>query len=1535
MKKLISKLLCASLLTAALPVVSVPAAENVITIERVNVDMQSKTVNIDGEVTEGLGIRTVTLRIAEKNTDFNAQPGNEIQNIAEVQTDLLGNFKYSFELNTVRISADNELFNVYATNVNTGDTCVSEFSVINGYDSVMRESVILNLNNKNAIVFGERQILKKAPYATGGKVYADAGLLNSAFSTELTGDTDLSTLEGLNVYTDNNIVLISEKEIKANIGLFAADFGIYVSQDGSDLNDGRFGNPVKTLAKALELTEGSRGFDGCRIYIKGGDYNFSESVLINEKRNVIIDAYANERVSVNAGIRLSPNDFHSVEDEQILSRVGSAARENLMYLDLSDYMSEVKDAKTLGIENYYKLYVGGRKQQLARYPDVDYDQFVNVDASEIEFRNNERSKNWNGDNAYLVWFNNVYTIWKRMIDCTDGTITINKTDMYGNYGAVANILDELTMKGEWYIDAPSKLLYYSPDSALADIELTVGKYNIFNITNSENITVRNIEIGKTNATAVVVSDCDNVVFDGVEVVAAGGLGISVKNCVNCGVRNSEIHDVEKQGIFLSGGDIPSLTPGGNYAENCHIYDYAPESTNTAGVYLKGMGNVARNNVIHNSASQGVFLDPKSNGMLIENNEIYNVVRGLSDAGAIYGINVKEYTGTKVIGNYVHDLTKSYKNVGGIHGIYLDNGTSGFTVSNNVVTDVPSAGLIGGGRDNTITNNLLIDCTFEKFDARVKLGEWLRHYKNWVPDVINSDGYDEEKWKNTYPFWEGLLADSAKEKAYLDTAVTGSDGTVTYDESKYFDAGAPRNTVIQNNLTIANKKVFSMNPVEIWWKDEGYNLNYTNNLSAMANLYQTAEHSDTIVHSGNGSMKYEITRSSNTGIKKTIGTQAKPGEIYRISAWIYADKVNKSAKAKIATDKNPESIASVSDFPYNIEGSGESNLPERRWTQVYCYWVATDNDNSVVISFPECSVGDVFYIDDVEVERVLYSNQALPMPSLNDIYAETEYNYAPAQLDLSETKSVLSIGESAPINAYKIHTEQNDINGNGIVDGNELKLRAQKAVVASAVSDNTGVLEVTGEGITAIGAGRAMLTVTDSDGNTAKMYVVCRANDEGVYYFDGGNRYVKDRDPVYDGEAYRPYSRVTTDTGVLTGAKTVLGFKYCDSGVSKKDSFGFNRFGFKFGEDEKTVIIEDRWIKGQAEIFSTGKRWQRAAGWHQMICVLEDAGDGTLKGEWYRDGKLVNSQKNGIEKNAPISIFSSVSKYMLPIYIKDLFAVSQSIDGVTKFTDAASFTLDDFEAQEITWRSVRVDLLDNLYPGNNKAITDEIPTWFANLDNRDLRMNENSSLFTLMPNFNKIDFEAIGNTNYINRHEQKSPTLRLAEKNADKTVTFVWDNVSGASSYRLLISKTEDMSDIVYKNTTDTNTDRVWLPEAGGYYYTVTAINLSKKYRCETVSDVYSIAVEAGISFNRTEIQQGDGKRTVSFIYDCDSPLAGKVILAQKDSAGKLAGTVISDIPEVVDGQITITGECVDGNVLECYLWNGTDGMKPYHAKVNN
>lgn len=1534
MKKIICALMSMIMLMSVVPGYVAFADEQPITIDGITVDLPSGTAKVDGSVAEGSGERTVTLRVLEQGTSLSQIAKENIQNIAQIATDRNGKYSYLFEINFNDIQDIAKSFDVYATNAITGKTCAESFTAIN-YDQLFENSIVMYENNKNAICYGERTVLESAPYIRDGKAYINSSFVNEKFGTSLSGDVDLSAIADNHVNINDGVITLSKKKIAANVGSLYKDFGIYVSaNDGDDSNSGRFESPVKTLDKALGLAENFAGYDGTHIYIKSGSYTEGRTIEIKNKKNVTIESYAGENVSFNGKIKLPQEGFVKADNADILSRVGENAKNKIYCFNLSKYLSgDLLSAKN-SPDSYYRLYANGSRQTLARYPDAEYAIARGVENTDMcTFPENERISAWDTSDAYAVLFNDTYTVYKRKITRFDnGGFTIEQWSPKNKLAAAVNILEELTVPGEWYIDRNTKMLYYYPERGLSNIELSVENYNVFSIANSENVTIKNITVEMTNKSGVVITDSNGAVIDNVKLNALGNLGVYIARSKNCVVKNCEISDINNGGVDMSGGDIPSLTPGNNIVENCHIYDYSKEATNSAGVTLSGMGNIVRNNVIHDSTSQGVLFRHESNGMLVENNEIYNVVRGLFDAGAVYGINLLENTGITIKNNYIHDLTKSYMNWGGIYAIYEDNGSSGITVDGNIVSDSLSAGLVGGGRDNTWNNNLFIDCNVGTYDTRMQLGGWIRGNENLKLSVINKPGYDEEKWKSTYSFWDGLLKDIAKEKEYLDTKHTDENGNEVYDETKHFDAGLPWNVTITNNLTIADKKSFYMNPIGLWWnpKTTDYNLTYENNLSVMGKTFQQQTLSTGKAHKGNNSMKYEITQATNTAIKKEFGSNAKPGEIYKVSAWIYAEKVNDAAKVKISTDKNPRSQSYYADFPYNIEGNGEVSIPEGEWIQVYCYWVSNDNGNSAVISFPKCSVGDVFYIDDIEVEKVMYSDMMLPSPNLNDIYTDTEYKCEPKALDLSETKTVLRVGEETPVKASNITAVTTDEDGNGKISGNELKLSAVSANVASVTSDNETVAKIEDGKIKALSGGIAKITVTDDNGKTASASVVVSENGGSVYNFAQGTGLVKDSDPVYGGETMRGYSINQNDSGITVRDGVRTGFKIYDSGLQKNDNNGYLRFGFKFGSELRDYNVQDKWFGGMFQI-NGNHRTTRTAGWHQFTADFSENADGKIVMTWYYDGKEFFKETDTVKTGDKIYITSGGNSGSLPYYAKEVYVVTPESGKDNPTQIAESYVLDNFEDGTLSWTTDQIDKLDQIFEGNTGSATDEFTTWFKNLDERDLTQTD--SLFKAMPQFKPIEFAKIGNTALS--VELDAPVERLARVNtSDKTVELIWNNVSGASAYYLEISRNPEMTDIVYKNRLDTNTDTAWIPESGTYYYRITAMYLSKNCKDRAVSDTYSFTVSDGISLDSCSATEADGRMTVSFVYNSGkNALEGKAILAEKDKMGKLIGTTLSDIPSADDGKITISGECTSGNVLECYLWNSIESMVPYCAKA--
>lgn len=97
-----------------------------------------------------------------------------------------------------------------------------------------------------------------------------------------------------------------------------------------------------------------------------------------------------------------------------------------------------------------------------------------------------------------------------------------------------------------------------------------------------------------------------------------------------------------------------------------------------------------------------YKDSMTYGNIIRDNHIHHIGRGkMSDLGAIYTLGIQK--GTVISGNHIHDITSFHY---GANGIYLDEGSSGILVENNLVYDTKTAAfLLHYGKDNVIRNNI--------------------------------------------------------------------------------------------------------------------------------------------------------------------------------------------------------------------------------------------------------------------------------------------------------------------------------------------------------------------------------------------------------------------------------------------------------------------------------------------------------------------------------------------------------------------------------------------------------------------------------------------------------------------------------------------------------------------------------------------------------------------------------------------------------------------------------------------------------------
>jgi hypothetical protein len=203
--------------------------------------------------------------------------------------------------------------------------------------------------------------------------------------------------------------------------------------------------------------------------------------------------------------------------------------------------------------------------------------------------------------------------------------------------------------------------------------------------------------------------------------------ITIDGASNVTINGLQLQHFRWTGIALHGGIntwferlFPTVTPtaAGNTISNNVIHDGAYDTSPTLGtgggaVYGDGNmpGTTVTNNVIYNVSAFGIaafsgFTPPSGDvgSLRIANNVVFSVCLLLTDCGALY-VHDENTTARNIVltNNYVRDTGTA---TAAARPVYLDDGVSGTTVTNNIITGIFKwAFAIHGGADNTISSNI--------------------------------------------------------------------------------------------------------------------------------------------------------------------------------------------------------------------------------------------------------------------------------------------------------------------------------------------------------------------------------------------------------------------------------------------------------------------------------------------------------------------------------------------------------------------------------------------------------------------------------------------------------------------------------------------------------------------------------------------------------------------------------------------------------------------------------------------------------------
>lgn len=572
----------------------------------------------------------------------------------------------------------------------------------------------------------------------------------------------------------------------------------YISPNGSDTNNGSKSHPFETLEGARDAIRNNiknKVFHKkITVFLRGGTYFINKSFtldkndLLNEQSSISYKSYKQEKVTLIGGYNLTISDFKLVDDKVILNQfVNKEASKKILVADLSKLSLKFNNKET--INNAPELFYNNSPMTIARFPN---DGYLFTGQITKKFDGLLYSFKYSGFEP-LLWskYQNIWMSGYWGNNWSDTNVKVSNIDIFNNlisfkdklpYGIKENqrfyffnILEELDKPGEYYIDYDKKLLYFLPNDSLENskIELSILSEPFIKMNDVSNVTIEGITFECSRSDAIIIKNGTNNKIKNCVIRNTSKSGISINGGINNGIENCKIYNTGTGGIVLNGGDRNTLTPCNNYVTNNEVYNYSRiKKTYSAAINISGVGISATHNSIHDAPHTAILFS--GNDHLLEYNEIYNVAMDTDDVGAIYSGRDWTFRGNIIRYNYLHNIDNNIGNIN-VSGVYLDDCMSSAEIYGNVFYKVKYPILVGGGRDNIIENNLIIDCKNSiNFDERGLTWDLDKLYLN-----LKKVPYESKLWLNKYPELKDLLKDG--------------------------NPGIPNNNVIKNNLLYQTKK----------------------------------------------------------------------------------------------------------------------------------------------------------------------------------------------------------------------------------------------------------------------------------------------------------------------------------------------------------------------------------------------------------------------------------------------------------------------------------------------------------------------------------------------------------------------------------------------------------------------------------------------------------------------------------------------------------------------------------------------------------
>ena len=510
---------------------------------------------------------------------------------------------------------------------------------------------------------------------------------------------------------------------------------------GDDGNTGTQSSPFKTVAKAKEALGSSAG----NLHFSDGEY-FIDSAITYTSGSATVNYIADGEAVVFTGAQ----KISGWQDEYFNGmHCWSYSPENMpdqvMLYSNSGYLQNSR------MPNSGNFYLESGDDPESDNPVFARNRSVITHLSDTEML--AKCDFSDGNKSFIrimhYWTEELLVVGS--FDLTTGKITFNANYGMPYTGCTAaevdpyyfeNIACGFDLAGEWYADYSAKKVYYLPKDGEtkenAQIYLASAEQLVY-INGADNIHFNGITFKNTNwiyssnysqsaydsKSAILINNATGIEFNNCSFINIGASAVNFGNwgngnnraTENCSVTGCLFKNIGASAIVVGGSNASSVSgyvPKNITLHDNLIYNYGLTRSQATALFITNANHITvTNNEIHDGLYTGIscgwswgYNTTNNSYNKINNNLIYNIGYGsLSDMGGIYVLGIQE--NSEIKNNVIHNVcTGADCTTYGGWGIYTDEGSTGWTVENNIVYDCGSQGFHQHyGYQNVIRNNI--------------------------------------------------------------------------------------------------------------------------------------------------------------------------------------------------------------------------------------------------------------------------------------------------------------------------------------------------------------------------------------------------------------------------------------------------------------------------------------------------------------------------------------------------------------------------------------------------------------------------------------------------------------------------------------------------------------------------------------------------------------------------------------------------------------------------------------------------------------